>query len=142
MDSKKFFNRDNLGLSTVTVAALVLIIMVVVLAAVASLYINNATPYSSSKISSLITIEYNNGEIDIIMNYGDPIKNAFKNNSWCNLEVKINGILVDTSNVTCSTADDFFAGSKITINKSLNIGDTVSVIYKPANQLLREYTYS
>ncbi|HDM67340.1 MAG TPA: type IV pilin [Thermoplasmatales archaeon] len=131
----------NKGVSTV-MAAILMLAIVVALVAVAYMYINSSTPELSHEISALITINYSNGEITISMNSGDPIKEAFKNGSWYNLEVKINGALVDTSNVTCSTGDDFYAGSEITINQLLQPGDTVTVIYTPANQLLRTYTYS
>ncbi len=141
MDSNKFLGKNNRGVSTV-IASILILAIVVALAAVAYVYINSSTPDLSPEISALITVDYSNGEINIIMNSGDAIKNAFKNGSWYNLEVKINGVTVDTSNVTCSTGDDFIAGSKITITETLHSGDTVSVIYKPANQLLREYTYS
>ncbi|RLF42474.1 MAG: hypothetical protein DRN12_00045 [Thermoplasmata archaeon] len=135
------FIKNHKGVSTV-IASILTLAIVVALVAVAYVYINSSTSNLSPEISAFITVDYSNGQINIVMNSGDMIKNAFKNGSWYNLEVKINGAIVNTSNVTCSTGDDFLAGSKITITKTLHSGDTVSVIYKPANQLLREYTYS
>lgn len=65
---------------------------------------------------------------------------ASYNPGWKNLEVKFNGQLFDINSVSCSSGSDFRAGSTLTITQSLNSGDKISIVYKPANQLLRQYT--
>lgn len=69
----------------------------------------------------------------------EEIKASY-NPGWKNLEVKFNGQLFDINSVSCSSGSDFRAGSTLTITQSLNSGDKISIVYKPANQLLRQYT--
>jgi len=69
----------------------------------------------------------------------EEIKASY-NSGWGNLEVKLNGQLIDISTVSCSTGSSIEAGSTITITQSLNSGDEISIVYKPANQLLKQYT--
>jgi hypothetical protein len=63
---------------------------------------------------------------------------AFYNSGWRNLEVRLNGEPIDVKNVTYASPD-FGVGDFIIINQNLNEGDIISVVYKPANQLLKSY---
>ena len=56
-----------------------------------------------------------------------------------NLEVRVNGELVDVKNVTYASPD-FGAGDSIIIHQNLKKDDRMTVIYKPAGQLLKSYT--
>ncbi|HEX08512.1 MAG TPA: type IV pilin, partial [Thermoplasmatales archaeon] len=63
---------------------------------------------------------------------------SFYNSGWRNLEVRVNGELVDVKNVTYASPD-FGAGDSIIIYQNLKKDDVVTVIYKPAGQLLKSY---
>ncbi len=83
--------------------------------------------------------------ITLIHHGGDTIVESFKNGNWHNLEVKYNGVVIDTSKTTLNGGaldnNDFKAGDELAmVVPMLSSGDVITVIYTPTGDILQKVT--
>jgi len=91
---------------------------------IATISIRNATAGSTE-----LTIEHAGG---------DPIRDAYTDGNWTNMEVRVNGATTPAPSGT----GDFSVGDSLTITvaTALSSSDVITVIYTPANQQLASVT--
>lgn len=147
--------RDSAGVSPVIATILLIAITVVAVGVVMAFVAGLPTP--TPPLIASITIENairGNTSITIYHTSGDPVRNAFRGtagviagDNWINLEIRVNGAKVTTTNATLNTVqvtttNDFVAGDRLvlTFTTPLNSNDVITVIYRPTNQTISTVT--
>jgi flagellin-like protein len=138
--------RDSVGVSPVIATILLIAITVVAIGAVIAFVsgIGRPTPPLNASIS-IRNATKNSDKLTIEHNGGDPIRDAFVDNNWNNMEVRKNGaLLTSTDNkLNGSHVDnfDFTIGDVLVLKiDRLSSGDVITVIYTPGNQEIARVT--
>jgi flagellin-like protein len=146
--------RDSAGVSPV-IATILLIAITVIAIGIVMVFVGGLgrpTPPLSATISASHATR-GSTKLAIEHTGGDPIRNAFcgtsdnniaSSDNWINLEVRINGVVVITTEnktkfngVGIGTGiRDFTVGDVLLLEKiaALNSGDVITIMYKPTNQ--------
>ncbi len=146
---RRSLKKDERAVSPVIGVILMIAITVVIAAVVAAFAYGIIGGVTKSPNSALVVEDaaVSKTDITIIHHGGDPIVDAFKNETgnnnktWSNLVVKHNGADINYSaNVTFGGDDDFIFESgeqmEITVT-ALESGDSIAVVYTPSGDILQ-----
>ncbi len=144
---RRSLKKDERAVSPVIGVILMIAITVVIAAVVAAFAYGIIGGVTKSPNAALVVEDAAVGKtnITIIHHGGDPIVDAFKNETgtggnWSNLEVKLEGENIEWANVTVGGDKNlnFESGEQMEITVSaLKSGDSIAVVYTPSGDILQ-----
>lgn len=143
----KRFSRDAYGVSSVIGVVLMMMLVVMITSVIAAFVFDAVTGEKQSPCAELVVkgAEEGNHNITIVHYGGDTINIG---SSLNNIEIRYNGQVCNSTNITSSnSAGTFYLGEELEVNvtygatgdptRNLTAGDSICIVYKPADCILQ-----
>ncbi len=134
----KKLSHEKLAVSTV-IGLILMVAITSSLAATSYVYISSGIDQPPQRVHTQMLSSDNADGFELLHIGGDIIDEPMSegSDSWENLEVKVDGSVVDPSQVTFTRDGTYVAGDTIQVSMPLSSGShSVDVVYIPTNQLI------